>query len=46
MLPRIDPLTNEAAFSLYMRRVFESAADIQLASASGDEAVTIRARRR
>jgi CHAT domain-containing protein len=44
LLPRTDPLTDEAAFSLYMRGVFESAADVQLASASGDrELPAIRA---
>jgi CHAT domain-containing protein len=43
LLPRIDPLTDESAFSLYMRRVFESAADVQLASASGDQTTAIRA---
>jgi CHAT domain-containing protein len=36
LLPRIDPLTDETAFSLYMRGVFESATDARLASASGD----------
>ncbi len=35
LLPRFDPLTEETAFSLYMRRVFQSAVDIQLASATG-----------
>lgn len=31
-LPRFDPLTEESIFALYMRRVFESAADVQLAA--------------
>lgn len=35
LLPRFDPLTEETAFSLYMRRVFQSAVDVQLASAEG-----------
>ena len=30
LLPRFDPLTEETAFSLYMRRVFQSAVDVQL----------------
>lgn len=34
-LPRLDPLTEESMFSLHMRRVFEAAADAQLASADG-----------
>jgi CHAT domain-containing protein len=38
LLPRTDPLTDEAAFSLYMRGVFESAADVQLASAAASGA--------
>ena len=33
-LPRLDPLTEESAFALYMRRVFESAAEVELAGAS------------
>jgi CHAT domain-containing protein len=36
LLPRFDPLTEETAFSLYMRRVFQDAVDVQLASAKGD----------
>ncbi len=44
LLPRIDPITDESAFSLYMRPVFERAADVQLAAASGaNEGVVIRA---
>lgn len=35
LLPRFDPLTEETAFSLYMRRVFQSAVDVQLTSAEG-----------
>ena len=35
LLPRFDPLTEETAFSLYMRRVFQGAVDVQLASAQG-----------
>ncbi|HYD98790.1 MAG TPA: CHAT domain-containing protein [Alphaproteobacteria bacterium] len=35
LLPRFDPLTEETAFSLYMRRVFQSAVDVQLAGAEG-----------
>lgn len=42
-LPRLDPLTEESTFSLYMRRVFEAAADAQLAAASsGDDDGHIR----
>lgn len=36
-LPRLDPLTEESMFSLHMRRVFESAADAQLAIADSDD---------
>ena len=36
-LPRLDPLTEESMFSLHMRRVFESAADAQLAAADADD---------
>ena len=36
-LPRLDPLTEESMFSLHMRRVFESAADVQLAIAEADD---------
>ncbi len=35
LLPRFDPLTEETAFSLYMRKVFQSAVDVQLAGAEG-----------
>lgn len=35
LLPRFDPLTEETAFSLYMRRVFQGAVDVQLAAADG-----------
>lgn len=43
LLPRFDPLTEETAFSLYMRRVFQSAVDVQLASAEGTaEVVRVR----
>lgn len=35
LLPRFDPLTEETAFSLYMRRVFQSAVDVKLAGAEG-----------
>lgn len=35
LLPRFDPLTEETAFSLYMRRVFQGAVDVQLAGAEG-----------
>jgi hypothetical protein len=38
-LPRFDPLTEETAFSLYMRRVFQSAVDVQLAGAEGAQAM-------
>ena len=34
LLPRFDPLTEETAFSLYMRRVFQGAVDVQLAGAT------------
>lgn len=43
LLPRFDPLTEETAFSLYMRRVFQSAVDVQLTSAEGP-AETVRVR--
>lgn len=39
LLPRFDPLTEETAFSLYMRRVFQGAVDVQLAGAEGDGGV-------
>jgi len=35
LLPRTDPLTEESVFELRMRRVFEKAADAQLAAAPG-----------
>lgn len=38
LLPRFDPLTEESAFSLYMRRVFQGAVDVQLAGADGQAA--------
>lgn len=43
LLPRTDPLTEESIFALHMRRVFESAVEVKLASADiGDEAPRIR----
>lgn len=43
LLPRFDPLTEETAFSLYMRRVFQSAVDVQLTSANGaQELIRVR----
>jgi CHAT domain-containing protein len=43
LLPRLDPLTEESSFSLYMRSVFTAAAEVQLASTtSGTEAVQVR----
>ena len=43
LLPRFDPLTEETAFSLYMRGVFQSAVDVQLVSATGGaERVRVR----
>lgn len=43
LLPRFDPLTEETAFSLYMRRVFQSAVDVQLAGAEGTaEVIRVR----
>ncbi len=43
LLPRMDPLTEESIFSLYMRRVFEAAVEVQLAGAGGsDEGVRIQ----
>ena len=43
LLPRLDPLTEESSFTLYMRSVFAAAADVQLASATGgDETASIR----
>jgi CHAT domain-containing protein len=35
LLPRFDPLTEESAFTLYMRRVFQGAVDVQLSGAEG-----------
>lgn len=35
LLPRFDPLTEETAFSLHMRKVFQGAVDVQLAGAEG-----------
>ena len=44
LLPRFDPITEESAFALYMRRVFENAVDVQLASAgTSDEPARIMA---
>ena len=42
LMPRIDELTEESTFSLYMRRVFERAVEVQLASAVGDDPGRIR----
>jgi len=42
LLPRLDPLTEESVFSLYMRRVFEAAVEVQLAGAASDDAEPIR----
>lgn len=43
LLPRFDPLTEETAFSLYMRRVFQGAVDVQLAGAEGPaEVIRVR----
>ncbi|QAY77222.1 CHAT domain-containing protein [Sphingosinicella sp. BN140058] len=38
LLPRLDPLTEESTFSLYMRDVFEQAADVALTGAAADPA--------
>jgi CHAT domain-containing protein len=38
LLPRFDPVTEESAFGLYMRQVFQSAVDVQLAGAEGPQA--------
>ncbi|MFN9928438.1 MAG: CHAT domain-containing protein [Phenylobacterium sp.] len=35
LLPRFDPLTEETAFSLHMRRVFQAAVDLELTQAEG-----------
>lgn len=35
-LPRLDPLTEESTFSLYMRDVFERAVDVELAAITGE----------
>jgi CHAT domain-containing protein len=37
LLPRFDPLTEETTFALHMRAVFQSAVDVQLASAEGTQ---------
>jgi CHAT domain-containing protein len=43
LLPRLDPLTEESSFSLYMRGVFTAAADVQLEGAGAlGEASRIR----
>ena len=43
LLPRFDPLTEETTFALHMRRVFQSAVDVQLASAQGaQELIRVR----
>jgi CHAT domain-containing protein len=43
LLPRLDPLTEESSFSLYMRSVFTAAAEVQLASGgAGAESARIR----
>ena len=43
-LPRIDPVTEEPTFSLYMRDVFERAVEVQLASVdAAREGIRIRA---
>ncbi|WP_166042525.1 CHAT domain-containing protein, partial [Sphingosinicella sp. YJ22] len=43
LLPRLDPLTEESSFSLYMRDVFIAAAEVQLEGAQGqDETGRIR----
>ncbi|HEX8641008.1 MAG TPA: CHAT domain-containing protein [Allosphingosinicella sp.] len=43
LLPRNDPLTEESVFTLHMRRVFESAVEVQLAGAdTGDARPRIR----
>lgn len=42
LLPRLDPLTEESSFALYMRDVFVATAEVQLAGAQGpDEAARI-----
>ena len=46
LLPRNDPLTEESIFSLHMRKVFETAVDVQLASGSGIEGERIRTAQR
>lgn len=43
LLPRLDPLTEESSFALYMRPVFESAAEVQLASAADGAESQVRA---
>jgi CHAT domain-containing protein len=46
LLPRNDPITEESIFSLHMRKVFEAAVEVQLASTSGDESGRIRTAQR
>ncbi len=41
LLPRLDPLTEESTFALYMRDVFAAAVEAQLAG-NGEEALRIR----
>ena len=42
LLPRTDPLTEESIFSLYMRNVFESAVEVQLAGTTQDDPARIQ----
>ncbi len=42
LLPRTDPLTEESIFSLYMRHVFESAVEVQLAGATQEDPARIQ----
>lgn len=42
LLPRLDPLTEESSFALYMRDVFAAAAESQLQRASIDDLAAIR----
>ena len=42
LLPRTDALTEESIFSLYMRRVFESAVEVQLAGTTRDDPARIQ----
>ena len=47
LLPRTDPITEESIFALHMRRVFETAVEVQLAGASGmEEGARIRTAQR